>query len=269
MSEFIVDDIVSDCEKRFEFRELLSNEYFQKYRQGYYFSCDKGLLSWHRNYVNLLTFLDEIHGYNKQHAKSFVKRLRESANDWKNCEAIFSEIIVYRYYVRVANEGLIKKIELDKDESDIIIERLDGTKAYLEIFCVMPNFPTSEEGKVTVIDVKTHIQNEMASIRQKLLRKIKKQKQLSKQRENYAVIELNNVSIAGDFAVLSSLSSGYTLTINKQTKQIESSGYNWANSVFDDQSTRFLKAVIYFDLGDYASRKFIYNPNYSASKHLI
>jgi hypothetical protein len=269
MSEPIVEDIVSDCERRFAYPELLANDYFQKYRRGYYSSREQGLLSWHRNYVNLLTFLDEIHEYNEQHAKSFVKRLRESANDWKNCEAIFSEIIVYRYYVRLVYEGLVKKIELDTAESDIIIERLDGTKAYLEIFCVMPSFPLPEDGKVVVRDVKTHTQTEMASIRQKLLRKIAKQKQLSKPRENYAAIELNDSIIVGDFTVLSSLSSGYTVTINKQTLQIESSGYNWENSVFEDQSTKFLKAIIYFDLGNYGSRRFIFNPNYRAPNNRV
>jgi len=262
MNEPIIEDIVTYCEKRFAFPELLHSDYFQKYRRGYYFSCENGLLSWHRNYVNLLTFLDEIREYNEQHAKSFVKRLRESSNHWKNCEAIFSEIIVYHYYIRAAYEGLIRKLELDKTESDIIIERLDNTKAYLEVFCVMPSFPLPENGKVVACDVKTHTQIEKASIRQKLLRKIVKQKQLLKPRENYAIIELNDLSIAGDFSVLSSLSSGYTVTINKRTMQVEASGYNWENSIFEDKSTGFIKAIIYFDLGNYGSRKFLFNPNF-------
>jgi len=262
MSASDVEDIVTNREKRFAFRELLESDYFQKYRRGYYSSRTQGLLNPHRNYVKVLTYLDEINEYNEQHAKSYVKRLRESGNDWKNAEAVFAEIIVYRWYIRAAYEDLIKKLELDAAQSDIIIERLDGTKAYLEVFCVMPSFPLPENGKVVVRDVKTHTQTEMASIRQKLLRKIAIQKQLSKPRENYAVIELNDPIIAGDFAVLSSLSSGYTVTINKETMKIESSGYNWENSIFEDQSTGFLKAVIYFDLGDYGSRKVLFNPNF-------
>ncbi|MCP3678043.1 MAG: hypothetical protein GY721_10765 [Deltaproteobacteria bacterium] len=269
MNEATVEDIVIDREKRFAFPELLSNEYFQKYRRGYYSSREQGLLAWHRNYVNLLTFLDEMHEYNEQHAKSFVKRLHESAHDWKNCEAIFSEIIVYCYYIRAAYEGLIRRLKLDAAESDIIVERLDGTIAYLEVFCVMPSFPLPEDGKVVVRDVKTHTQTEMASIRQKLLRKITKQKQLSKPRENYAVIELNDLSIVGDFTVLSSLSSGYTVTINKETMKIESSGYNWENSIFEDQSTEFLKAIIYFDLGNYGSRRFLLNPNFRTPNNCV
>lgn len=259
MSEPNVQDIVTNLETTFAFPKLLDISYFQKYRHGYYTSRAQGLLNPHRNYVKLLTCLNEINKYNKQHAKSYVKKLRESANDWENAEAVFAEIIVYRHYIRPAYEGLIKHIELHTDESDVIIERLDGTKLYLEVFCVMPHFPEPRGGEVVVDDVKTHTQEEMESIRQKLLRKISKQKQLSKPRENYAVIELNAPVIAGDFSVLSSLSSGYTVTINKKTL-VESADYSWKNSIFEDESTKFLKAVIYFDLGDYEARKFLLNP---------
>lgn len=266
MSEFDIEGILTDCEKRFSFPQLLDSNYFQKCRLRYFRS--PGLLNPHRNYVNLLTYLDEINAYNEEHGKSYVKRFGENANDLRNAEAVFAEIIVYRYYVRVALEGFIRKLELDALESDIIIERLDGSKAYLEVFCVMPRFPLPASGKGVVPDVKTHTQTEMASVRQKLLRKIDKQKQLSKPRENYAVIELNDLRIAGDFTILSSLSSGYTVTINRETKKIESSGYDWENSIFEDQSTRFLKAVIYFDLGDYGSRRFLFNPNFKSPNAL-
>ena len=262
MSEHEVQDVVTDAEKSFSFPELINSDYFQRYRQGYYSSCAHGLLNPYRNYVNLLTCLDEINAYNEQHAKSYVKKFRESANDWKNGEAVFAEIMVYRYYIRPAYEGLIKQIQLDTAESDVIVERLDGTKAYLEVFCVMPHFPLPRNGEVVIRDVKTHTQTEMASIRQKLLRKISKQKQLSKPRENYAVIELNDSVIAGDFSVLSSLSSGYTVIVNKETMKIETSGYNWENSIFDDESTKFLKGVIYFNLGNYESRKYLFNRNF-------
>lgn len=57
----------------------------------------------------------------------------------------------------------------------------------------------------------------MASIRQKLLHKISRQSQLSKPRENFAVIELNDASIAGDFAVWSSLSGGYKLKVGLES----------------------------------------------------
>jgi hypothetical protein len=90
-----------------------------------------------------------------------------------------------------------------------------------------------------------------------------KQRQLSEPRENFAVIELNDTSIAGDFAVLSSLSSGYKLEVGLESGEVRSEGYDWNNSVFDDPNTQYLRGVIYFSLGDYESRKFIFNPNFN------
>jgi hypothetical protein len=265
VSEFDISDIVTDSEQRFPFPDLLTCEYFQIHRRRYYTAREKGLLNPYRNYVELLTFLTEVNEYNPQHGKSFTKRLRETSKDWRNSEAIFAEVIVYRHYIRATHEGLIRSIGLSQAESDIIIERPDGSKAFLEVFCVMPNFHQPEAQGIVVRDVKTHTQTEVASIRQKLLRKISKQKQLSKPRENYAVVELNDVTIAGDFSVLSSLSSGYTVRINKETMQVVSAGYDWSASVFDDPSTEFLKGVIYFSLGDYGSRKFLFNPKFCAT----
>ena len=137
----------------------------------------------------------------------------------------------------------------------------DGSRMFLEVFSVSPDFPIAKKGeKPIVADVRTHTQDAMASIRQKLLRKIKKQKQMSTPRENYAVIELNNPSIAGDFSVLSSLSGGYKVQLDRRTLRPVSSGYDWSESIFDDPATRFLKGVIYFSLGDYSSRKYLLNP---------
>jgi len=90
----------------------------------------------------------------------------------------------------------------------LIVERLDGTVAYLELFSIMPDRKQLPDGEISVKEYETHKQDDPASIRQKLLRKITKQGQMRKARENYAVIELNDVSIAGDFAVLSSQSGG-------------------------------------------------------------
>lgn len=266
MTDGSVADIVTDHEQQFSFPGLLAIDYFQRYRKGYYASREQGLLNPHRNYVKLLTYLDEICDYNEQHAKSYAKRFRESATDWRNAEAVFAEVIVYQHYLRPVYEELIKSISLDAAESDVIIERLDGTKAYLEVFCVMPSFPTPPKGQIVAHSVKTHTQNEMASIRQKLLQKITKQRQFTRPRDNYAVIELNDATVAGDFSVLSSLSSGYTITINKETRNIESSGYDWTNSVFDDESTKYLKAIIYFDLGNYSGRRLLFNPKFRQGK---
>jgi len=268
LTGFITSDIVTDHEEQFALADLLKCDYFKKYRENYYAAREAGLLNPYRNYVTLLEYLNEIHAYNERHAGPFAKRFRagSKANDWRGCEAVFSEVIVYRAYIRGVHEGLIRGIHLDEAESDIIVERLDGSKMFLEVFCVMPSFPLPDgDGKYKAYDVKTHTQTEMASIRQKLLRKISKQGQLKKPRENFAVIELNDVSIAGDFAVLSSLSGGYKLTLDLQSREVVSRGHDWANSVFGDPSTQWLKGVIYFSLGNYESRKFIFNPKFNSA----
>ena len=165
---------------------------------------------------------------------------------------------MYHHYIRAVYEGLVQAIHLHESEADIIIERPDGSRMFLEVFSVNPDF-AGEAGKVSA--VKTHTQRAMASIRQKLLRKIEKQKQFSAPRENYAVIELNDMSIAGDFSVLSSLSDGYKVQLDAHTLRPVSAGYDWSDSIFEDEATRFLTGVIYFSLGDYSSRKFLPNPH--------
>lgn len=265
LSGFITSDAVTERERQFTLPPLLTSDYFQRLRHGYYRAQEVGCLNPSRNYLILLEALDDIHAYNKQHANSYAKRFRAGSKEWRNCEAIFSEVIVYRAYIRAVHEGLIRGIHLEEAEADVIVERLDGTKMFLEVFCVMPSFPRpNEDEKPRVYSVMTHTQTEMASIRQKLLRKISKQSQLSKPRENFAVIELNDVTIAGDFAVLSSLSGGYKVNIGRESLKVLSSGYDWESSVFDDPSTRCLKGVIYFSLGDYESRKYIFNPKFSS-----
>ena len=52
------------------------------------------------------------------------------------------------------------------------------------------------------------------------------------------------------------------MTIDRTTMKTVDSGYDWTNSVFDDEALCHLKAVIFFDLGDYESRKFINNPSF-------
>jgi hypothetical protein len=268
MNDFVTSDIVTDTEAQFALAALLTCEYFKGYRDGYYEAREAGCLNRYRNYITLLEDLSDIHGYNEQHAKAYAKRFRDASRDWRNCEAIFSEVIVYRAYIRNVYEGLIRAIHLEEAESDIIVERLDGSRMFLEVFCVMPNFPLPKDGGFSLYDVKTHTQTSLASIRQKLLRKISKQNQLSKPRENFAVIELNDVSIAGDFAVLSSLSGGYKLNVDIHNHRVVSSGYDWSNSIFNDPSTQFLKGIIYFSLGDYESRKFLFNPKFGAKETL-
>ncbi len=193
MEKMITHDAITDSEKEFHYKELFDLDYFKKYRNSYYEMPRRGYQLGPRNYYNILLYISEIHDYNEQHAKSFVKRLKTEAKDWNNAEAIFSEIIVYRYYIRLVYEGLIKGIHKINSECDIIIELQDGSKQYLEFFCVMPNFKTATKpGEFVIGDLKTHTQTEMASMRKKLLNKIEKQKQFTEPRDNFAVIELNN-----------------------------------------------------------------------------
>ena len=62
-----------------------------------------------------------------------------------------SEVIVYHSYLRPMYEGLVNSIALEVDECDVIVERCDGSKYYLEVFCIMPN--AQHKG---LFDVKTH-----------------------------------------------------------------------------------------------------------------
>ena len=265
MKEPIVDDAVTDQEKSFPFEDLLKLDYFRKYRHAWYRYPEIRMHIPPRNYINLLRYLSEIKEYNGQHANAFAKNLRTAGSDWRNSEAVFSEIIVYRYYLRLVYEGIIRSLDFDRSECDVIVERLDGSKSYLEIFCVMPNLKRSTPDTVVVNKIGALTQEEFSSIRQKLLRKIQTQRQMSKSRENFAVIELNDVSIAGDFSVLSSLSSGWKIWIDRETMKGVDAGYDWRGSVFEDECTRHLKGIIYFDLGDYGSRRFLMNPYFQTT----
>ena len=258
MTDCEVSAAVTDAEGQFPIKQLLDYDYFRKYRRSYDKSREMGLLNPCRNYLNLLDSLTDIHSYNAQHAKSFAKRFRAYANDFKQCEAVFAEVVVYRHYIRAVYEHMARRIELHESEADVIVERPDGSKMFLEVFSICPDFPDKPG---IAYDVKTHTQKAMGSIRQKLLRKIKKQRQLSTPRENYAVIELNDMSIANDFSILSSLSGGYKVQLDANTLRRVSSGYDWRNNIFEDPATEFLTGIVWFFLGDYSSRKFLPNPH--------
>ena len=258
--DVVVSDAITDLEERFPLRDLLELEYFRKYRHGYYRRRNEGWQIPPRNYFHLLQCLGDIYEYRPDDAHSFAKSFKTVGKDSRNSEATFAEVIVYRYYVRLVYEGLIRSVRLERKECDVLLERLNGSTAFLEVFSIKPALKQPEPGEIVVNDIRTHTQNAMASVRQKLLRKIREQHQMVKARDNYAVIELNDASIAGSFAVLSSLSSGYKVTIDRTTMKAVDSGYDWANSVFEDEALRHLKAVIFFDLGDYESRRFINNP---------
>jgi hypothetical protein len=73
---------------------------------------------------------------------------------------------------------------------------------------------------------------------------------------------LNNHSIAYDFIVLSSLSGGYKINIDLETKKSINEGYGWNSSVFELPETRFLKGIIWFHLGACQHRKILLNAYY-------
>jgi hypothetical protein len=254
----IVKDEVDFAEESFYDPSLLETEYMQRYREGYY-HCREGCfrLNSYRNYLSIINYFNEIHQYQKTHAASFSKRIKAQQKNWKECESIVSEVIVYHSYLRPMYEGLVSSISLETDECDVIVERCNGLKYYLEVFCIMPDFP--EEG---LIDIKTHTQTAFSSVRQKLLNKARKQGQFLKERENFAVIELNNHSIAYDFTVLSSLSDGYKINIDLETMKSVNEGYDWNSSVFELPETRFLKGIIWFHMGAYQYRKTLLNAYY-------
>lgn len=242
---------------------LLKTEYFSKYARAKERTKETGFFNSHRNYDVLVSLFDAIANYDIHHARSFAKRIKTQDNDWSSCEAVFAELIVYGYYLRLRDEGLVRSLALDTNECDVIVERSDGTKMYLEVLCVMPYLPKSKGGTSVVRQIKTQTQTSPASLRQKLLHKMDQQEQFSKPRENYAVVELNDISIVGDFHVLSSLSDGYKVGLDRETYEIIGSGFDWSNTFLSDSRARYLKGLIWFDLGNYECRRILINPYFA------
>jgi hypothetical protein len=228
--------------------DLLSTTYFKKQREHY---IDTRLTIFNnplRNYPALLNGLTLIHEHRQDHARSFVKRFREQQNDFNSCEAVFAELIVYGGCLRQLWEGHLTGLDLQPDSHDLELTRPDGTHAFLEVLCVMLDPVPDASGLVTY---QTHKQDPNSSIRQKLFQKIERG-QLSKPRENWAVIELNHSAMTS-FAVLSSLSSGYKIGPDAE-------GYDWRNSFFHDPRTRSIRGIVYFFMGLYGGRSVLHNP---------
>jgi len=238
-------------EQQFFDPSLLSTNYFAKKRAEYLDAQSVGFNNPLRDYPRLLRILTEVRDHRADHANSYTKRLRSQHRDYRSCEAVFSELIVYVGNLRLRWEGHLAEISLEIDSYDLALTRPDGSHAYLEILCVMPN---PEPDANNVIHYQTHTQQASSSIRQKLVQKIER-KQLTSPRENWAVIELNDSGMT-PFAALSSLSNGYVV-------RADSEGYDWTNSFFDDPRTGYICGVIYFFAGNYAGRRVLLNPSYS------
>ncbi|MEM6431755.1 MAG: hypothetical protein AAF708_21140, partial [Deinococcota bacterium] len=170
--------------------KLLNTKYLTLLRKGYEKTYGTPFFNHYRSYPRLIKILQKIFHHDENHAKSYAKRLRAQQKDFNNCEAIFCEAIVHSYYASLVPEGILRNLDIRHDDYDLCIERADKSKFYLEIFCVMPNLKSGEG----INNVKSHLQTSVSSIRGKLLNKIKKQKQLTKARENWVVIELNSPS---------------------------------------------------------------------------
>lgn len=237
-------------------QRLLDTEYFRRHRDAYEKHFQDPAIKKYRCYPVIVEKLQSIYEYNPTHARYFARRMKAQQGDLRNCEAIFSEVIVYSHYIPLVKQGIVRSLDIREDDYDLKIERTGQPDVFLEIFCIMPEFKENERG---VCDSGTHTQTAFSSVRQKLLRKMQEQKQMQKARENWAVIELNDVSIAGEFTVLSSLSDGYKVIINRETKEVVQRGYDWNNSVFDAPETHNLHGIIHFDLGDYEGRRYILN----------
>lgn len=250
---------------RFFDERLLELEYFKRQRFAYEHYFDDGLVPKYRCFPVILEALQSIFDYRTEHARSFAKRFRTSANDLRSCDGIVSEVLVYSHYVPLIGRGLVRAIDLCKDDFDLKISRPDSTDVYLEVFCIMPKYRKNERG---VIDVQTHKKDAFASVRQKLLRKLQDQNQMQQARENWAVIELNDGTIAGPFTAAASLSDGYKLVIDRSSMQVVREGFDWTQSVFDSPETRHLHGVINFDVGYYEGRRYILNTRVSGQEEL-
>lgn len=244
--------------------EFLKSKYVQRYEQAYQQTINTPLFNYYRNYEVLLDSLNSIYKYNNKHANTFIKRIMDQEKNFRSCEAIFSEIIVYAYYLKQVKKENLKSLDIQEKDYDLRIEITDGSYYYLEILCIMPDILLSRKEDIKEdIRIQTHLQDSCFSIRQKLLDKIVKQKQLTKPRNNLVVIELNDIRIAGDFHVLSSLSAGYKIYNNSETSKNIGEGFDWSNSIFNNEILRYVMGIIYFSLGNYNQRKFIPNPNFN------
>lgn len=250
-------DRVESLEQAFFDKEVLSTGYLLEYRRAYYRHLQNGWQLAFKNYESILDCLVSIFENNNQYGKSYCFRIKREPENMRSCEAIMSEAFIHSYYIPLKNEKLIKSIELIEDECDLIIEDVLGDKRFYEVMTLMPDFKIGE-----VNEVKTHKQEELSSLRQKILWKIKEKKQFIKKRRNIAAIDLNDISIVGDFHVLSSISQGYSVKVNPETDEVGSGDYDWSNNLFDDENTKYIYALEWFDKGDYSQRRILMNWNY-------
>jgi hypothetical protein len=256
-------DRIEQVEASFFDKSLIETDFFKRCRKGHYWYLENSSFMPHINYDFILSRLSDIHGLNPLHAKSYANRIKADHENFVACEAIISEVVVYAYYIPLKYEGIISGIDLDSKECDVIIEENDGGKRFYEILMIKPDLKINE-----VNEIRTHHQTGHASLRGKLLNKIKKQNQFRKDRKNIAAINLNDVGIVGDFHVVSSLSDGFKININRETGKISSGFMDWSRNFFDNSDTKNIYAIEWFDMGNYALRRTILNPYYGSGSEI-
>ena len=243
------------AERAFFDQAVLQTTYFRWLREESLDLAEHGFANPLRDYRHLLTSLEEIHRHRPEHAKSFTKRLKGQQDDQLGCHAVYSEVIVYCGCLRELWNGHLVGLELQTDSHDLAITRPDTSVAYLEVMCVMPNPPPDSTG---LVSYQAHTQDGVSSIRHKLIQKIDRG-QLVAERENWAVIELNQHAMV-PFAVLSSLTGGYKIGPGGEGYDLTS------NTFFHDERTRFIRGVVYFIRGHYAARGILPNPKYAGPR---
>ncbi|HHT9134742.1 MAG TPA: hypothetical protein ACFYD2_07560 [Candidatus Avalokitesvara rifleensis] len=221
-------------------------------------SSSVNLQNKHRNLYTFARDLTTIYEYNKNICKHFEKRIikeRDIKNFWGGT---FAEIIVIAFYIREKFN-----VEINEGEADLIIT-IDNDQLYFEVLSICPDWDVTQNTKDTIVyDVKTHLPVvNTSSVRGKLCGKLgENQNQFKDGLKNIAIIELNDVSIAGDFHVLSSLSGGYKVELDKNSGKIVKGGFDWNNnSFFEREDSKRVSAIIYFSMGNYKNRKKIKNP---------
>lgn len=223
----------------------------------------------HRNLFTLARDLTTIYDYNVDICKHFQKRILNE-RDFKNFWAgTFAEIIVIAFYIREQFN-----VKINEGEADLIIT-IDNDQLYFEVLSICPDLHVTQNTKdIIAYDIKTHLPVEnTSSVRGKLYGKLgENQNQFRDGRKNIAIIELNDASIAGDFHVLSSLSGGYKVELDKSSGKIEEGGFDWNNnSFFEREDSKRVSAIIYFSMGNYENRKKINNStaNYPLDDRLL
>ena len=157
--------------------DLLETEYLRNLKWVYEDPINYPFLRPYRSPDLLIDYLNSIYQYNKAHARYYVKRIKTQQNQFRDCEAVFTEIIVYAYYLKLVHEGILKSLDRKEDDYDLRIEMKYGTSHFLEIFSIMPDIKiwTKEEiekGEMKAVEIRAHLQDSFASIRLKLLEKI-------------------------------------------------------------------------------------------------